>query len=169
MAGLLHLRLAKAAGAAKVHATDIVDFRKEAARRAGADVVLDGRDDVPSKVRDANEGRLADLVITCTGAPQAIGQGFLSVDRGGTILFFAPTDPDRMIPIPFNALWREEVTITSSYGASPGDVEAALALLRAGKVRVSDLITHRFPLAEAAEGFRIVAAAEDSLKVVLHP
>src|SRR5207247_1536344 len=48
VAGLLHVKLAKASGAAKVIATDIVEYRKAAARKAGADAVIDGREDVPA-------------------------------------------------------------------------------------------------------------------------
>ncbi len=169
IAGLLHIRLARALGAAKIIATDVVDFRKQAAMRSGADVVVDGREDVPAAVKSANGGRLADLVITCTGAPKAIAQGASSVDRGGKILFFAPTEPTAKVDLPFNALWREEVTMTSSYGGAPRDIQAAIDLLRDGKVRVDDLITHRLPLERAGEGFRLVATAQDSIKVILRP
>ncbi|MFA5897246.1 MAG: zinc-binding dehydrogenase, partial [Thermoplasmata archaeon] len=169
IAGLLHIRLAKAQGAGKVIATDVVDFRKEAALASGADVVIDGREDVPANVTSANGGRLADLVITCTGAPKAIAQGLASVDRGGRILFFAPTEPAAKVDFPFNALWREEVTMTSSYGGSPRDIREAIELLKTRRVKVRDLITHRMPLSQAGEGFRLVAKAQDSIKVVLRP
>ena len=169
IAGLLHIRLAKALGAGKVIATDIVDYRKQAALRSGADVVVDGREDVPAHVKSANGGRFADLVITCTGAPKAIAQGLASVDRGGKVLFFAPTEPAAKVDMPFNALWREEVTMTSSYGGAPVDIRAAIELLRSGKVRVDDLVTHRLPLDKAGEGFRLVASAQDSIKVILRP
>src|SRR2546428_12736965 len=56
VAGLLHIKLAKAAGAAKVIATDGVEFRKAAARKAGADFVIDGRGDVPARARWAYGG-----------------------------------------------------------------------------------------------------------------
>lgn len=169
VAGLTHVKLAKAAGAGKVLATDVLDYRKEAARRAGADVVIDGRDDVPARVRASNDGRLADLVVTCTGNPKAISQGLSSVDRSGSVLFFAPTEPDAQVPFPFNALWREEVSMTSSYGAAPRDIEVTIELLAKKRVRVADLVTHRLPLEKAAEGFRLVARAQDSIKVVLVP
>jgi L-iditol 2-dehydrogenase len=169
VAGLLHVKLAKAAGAARVIATDIVDSRKAAARKAGADVVIDGREDVPAKVRDANDGLPADYVITCTGAPRAILQGLGSVDRGGTVLFFAPTEPTAKVEIPFNAVWREEVTLTSSYGASPRDIREAIELLASRHIPVGDLISHVLPLVDAGKGFRLVAEAKDSLKVVLRP
>ena len=168
VAGLLHIKLAKASGAARVIATDLVESRKAAARKAGAEVV-DGRDDVPARVKELNDGALADVVITCTGAPQAIVQGLASVDRGGTVLFFAPTDANVKIEIPFNTLWREEVTMVSSYGGSPRDIREAIDLLAARRVVVANMISHVLPLAKAAEGFRLVAAAKDSLKVILHP
>jgi L-iditol 2-dehydrogenase len=169
VAGLLHVKLAKASGAAKVIATDLVESRKSAALKAGADVVIDGREDVPSKVREANDGLPAEYVITCTGAARAIVQGLESVDRGGTVLFFAPTEPTAKVAIPFNAVWREEVTMTSSYGGSPRDIRQAIELLAARRVTVTDLITHVLPLAEAGKGFRLVAEARDSIKVVLRP
>src|SRR2546428_395354 len=169
VAGLLHIKLAKAAGAARVIATDVVEFRKAAARKAGADFVIDGREDVPASVRTANGGDLADLVVTCTGAPPAIAQGLASVDRGGTVLFFAPIEPAAKVEIPFNELWREEVTMTSSYGGSPRDIRESINLLREKRLPVWDLITHVPPLGQAAEGFRLVPPAQDSIKVVVRP
>src|SRR2546430_5819887 len=83
VAGLLHMKLSRAAGAAKVIATDVVEFRKAAAPKAGADLVIDGREDVPASVRTANGGNLAGLVVTCTGAPRAIAQGLASVGSRG--------------------------------------------------------------------------------------
>src|SRR5437667_3883378 len=120
VAGLLHIKLAKAAGAAKVIATDVVEFRKAAARKAGADFVIDGREDVPASVRTANGGNLADLVVTCTSAPRAIAQGLASVDRGGTVLFFAPIEPAAKGETPFNLLCREQDTLMTSQGRRTG-------------------------------------------------
>ena len=120
-------------------------------------------------MRTANGGDLADLVVTCTGAPRAIAQGLASVDRGGTVLFFAPIEPAAKVEIPFNELWREEVTMTSSYGGSPRDIRESINLLREKRLAVSDLITHVLPLGKAAEGFRLVARAQDSIKVVMRP
>jgi len=169
MAGLLHVRLAQAAGAAKIFATDVVPYRIEAAKAAGADGVWDAKDDVPERVKAFNGGRLADLVIVCTAAPPAVEQAFRCVEPGGTILFFAPTAPDATVSMPFNLLWRNEVTITSTYGAAPRDIREAVELLGKGKVKVKDLITHRLPLQEAGKGFSIVAEGKESIKVVLEP
>ena len=167
--GLLHIKLAKASKAERIIATDMVDYRLEAARRFGATAVIKATDDVPARVAELNDGKKADLVIICTGAPKAIDHGLSSVDRGGTILFFAPTDPGRAIPIPFNELWREEVTMVGSYGASPEDLETAIDLISSGMVSVRDMITHRLGLADTGLGFRLVAEAKESIKVIIEP
>ena len=167
--GLLHIKLAKARGAGTIIATDRSDYRLDAARKSGADEVIDGREDVPEKVRELNDGRLADIVIVSTGAVPAIKQSLCSVDSGGTILFFAPTDPGTEIPIPFNELWREEITMVSSYAGCPEDINEVIELLRSGSVKVQDLITHRLGLADTQSGFQLVAKAEDSIKVVIEP
>ena len=71
-----------------------------AAVRFGADEAIDGSEDVPTRLRDLNDGRLADLVIVCTGAMTAIQQAVKSIDRGGTLLFFAPTAAGVEVAIP---------------------------------------------------------------------
>ncbi|HEV8593984.1 MAG TPA: alcohol dehydrogenase catalytic domain-containing protein, partial [Thermoplasmata archaeon] len=169
IAGLLHVRLARANGAAKVFATDIQDVRLAAARSSGTDAVWRATEDVAAELRGANRGELADLVIVSTGAVPAIRQAFDCVAPGGAVLFFAPSEPGPGIPIPFNDLWRNEVTMMSTYGAAPRDIRESIELLETRRVRVADLITHRLPLSEAARGFALVASGGESLKVVLGP
>jgi len=170
IAGLLHVQLAVALGAGRVVATDLVDYRLKAAQQLGAEAAIPATEDVPARLRQLNEGRLADLVVVCTGATQAIAQALRSVERGGTILFFAPTEPDVTIPLPVNELfWRNEVTLTSSYAGAPADYATALELIRARRVRVREMITHRLGLAETGLGFQLVAAAGDSIKVIIEP
>jgi len=169
IAGLLNIKLAKAMGAGKVIATDVSEYRLGAARRFGADVVIDASEDVPAKVRAANGGRPADLVIVSTGATPAIKQSFKCVDRGGTILMFAPPMPGVEIPVPFGDIWKDEVTITTTYAGSPEDIVDAIELLRSGKVVTKDMVTHRLPLAETGKGFGLVASAGESIKVIVEP
>ena len=88
IAGLLHIQLAKALGAGRIMATDISEFRMKAALKLGADAVINAKEDVPSRVRELNDGRLADVVILCAGAETAIAQGLKSVERCGSVLFF---------------------------------------------------------------------------------
>jgi len=170
IAGLLHIQLARTSGAGYIVATDIIEYRLEAARRFGADVAVHAGDYTPESLRQAADGRLADLVVVCSGAIPAIDQALQSVERGGTVLLFAATEPGVRVPISMNDLfWRNEITLTSSYGGSPADYTTALALIQAGKIRVQEMITHRLSLAETGLGFQLVARAQDSLKVIIEP
>ena len=119
---------------------------------------------------ELNEGRLADRVIVCTGARPALIQALQSVERGGTVLFFAPTQQGVTIPLSINDLfWRREVTLTTSYAGSPADYLTALRIIRSGGIAVHGLITHRLSLAETGVGFQLVARAQESLKVIIQP
>lgn len=169
VSGLLHIQLARVRGAGRVIATDINEYRLRAARKFGADVAIHAKGDVPEEVRRANEGRSADKVIICTGAPEASQQALRCVDRGGTILFFAVPGPGAKVPIPITDFWRNEATILTSYGAAPYDLREALGLIERGEIKVRDMITHRLGLAEAGIGFKLVAEAGESLKVIIEP
>lgn len=168
--GCLHIKLAKLTNASCVVATDVAGYRLKKAKEFGADLAINAKDYKPENFRQVNKGLLADVVIACTGAQAAIQQAIASVERGGTILFFAPTDKDADAAIPFNKLfWRNEITLTSSYAGSPDDHVQALKLISSGKIKVKDMITHRLALDKINEGFKLVAEAKESLKVIIEP
>jgi L-iditol 2-dehydrogenase len=169
ISGLLHVALARASGAGRIVATDINAYRLNAAQRFGADEVIHAGEDVPTRLREVNADRLADLVIVCTGAFPAFIQALQSVDRGGTVLFFAPTEPGVDLPVPVNDFWRNGITLLPSYGGSPLDIVVAIELIRARRVPVHEMITHRLSLAETGLGFQLVAGAGESIKVVIEP
>jgi len=169
ISGLLFVQLAQALGAGRVVATDINDYRLNAARQFGADVTIHAEKDVPARLRQVNDAWLADLVVLCTAAISAITQALQSVERGGTVLFFAPIEPGVNVPIPLYDVWHNGITLTTTYAGSPSDITSAIELIRARRVRVREMITHRLPLAETALGFQLVANAQDSIKVIIEP
>ncbi len=169
VSGILHIQLAKQKGAQKIFAADINPHRLELAEKFGADNTIDARGDLTQELKELNDGRAADKVIVCTGAEKAALTALECVDRGGTILFFAVPDPTTKIPIPITQFWRNEITIKTSYGAAPNDLEEALKILAQKRIDVADMITHRLSIKEAAEGFRLVAEARESLKVIIEP
>ncbi|MFC1847809.1 zinc-dependent dehydrogenase [Chloroflexota bacterium] len=172
IAGLLHIHLARILGAGRVVATDVLDFRLQAASEFGAHATINARNDVPRCLPGINNGRLADLVVVCTGAQIAIEQALNSVERGGTVLFFAPTDPGATFPLSINdVFWRNDVTLTTSYAGSPADHAAALELIRSGNLRVREMITHRLGLADTGLGFNLVVNPQEhnSIKVIIEP
>ncbi|MBE3136663.1 MAG: alcohol dehydrogenase catalytic domain-containing protein [Thermoplasmata archaeon] len=169
ISGLLQIKLAKAWKAGKILATDVEEYRLNAAKKFGADAVIHAKDELPEQVKKRNDGKLADLVILCTGAPSAVKQALKSVDSGGTILFFAPTEPGVEIPFPLFDLWNKQIKMVSTYAGNPEDINSAIDLIKSKKVNVVDMISHKLPLSEAAKGFQLVAKAQESIKVILEP
>jgi L-iditol 2-dehydrogenase len=170
IAGLLHIQLARATGAGRVIATDVSDARLQAAKEFGADAVVHAGKDIPSELRNINSGWLADKVLVCTGATSANIQALESVERGGTVLFFAPTDPGVTLPVSVNDLFfRNDMTLTTSYAGSPADHVTAMELIRTGRLNVNKMITDRLSLSEMVKGFQLVAEAQESIKVIIEP
>jgi L-iditol 2-dehydrogenase len=169
LSGLLHLILARASGINRIITTDVNEYRLDMARRFGAFASYPATEDIPARVREANEGRLADMVIVCTGAYSAFEQALKSVDRGGTVLCFATTEPGVYLPVPINEFWRNGVVIMPSYACAPLDIMIAIDMIRAGVFPVSEIITHRLPLEECGKGIKLVADAGDSMKVIIYP
>ncbi|MFH1369406.1 MAG: zinc-dependent dehydrogenase [Elusimicrobiota bacterium] len=169
ISGLLHLQLAKALGAAKVIVTDIDPWRLDYAKRLGADCVISAKEDVPAKVKQCNNCNLADVVIICTGAMKAFYQALESVDKGGKVQCFAAPLPGENLSIPVNEFWRNEITLMTSYGNAPYDAVEAIELIKSGRVPVKELITHKLKLDETAMGFKLVAEAAKSMKVIIEP
>jgi L-iditol 2-dehydrogenase len=169
LAGILHVQLAKAKGVRNIIVAGVNQYRLRLAEKFGAHCTIDARLNVPQELKKINEGRLADQVIVCKGAASAALTALECVDKGGTILFFAVPDPTVRIPVPMTEFWRNEITLKTSYGAAPQDLEESLAVLAQKKLNVADMITHRFGIQQAAEGFRLVATAGESLKVIIEP
>ncbi len=155
ISGLMNIKMAKFKKA-KVLATDINDYRLNMAKKCGADEVYNANTGLDVK---------ADRIIMCTGAMPAFEAAFRHIDRKGIIMLFAI--PNKNIPIPVEDFWRNELSIVSSYGAAPADLEEALGLISDGKIEVLDMITHRLKLEDIRKGFNIAGEARDSLKVVL--
>ncbi len=169
MSGILHTQLAKLKGVQRIVAADINPYRLKLAKKFGAHHTINAKENLPQKLKEINEGKLADKVVICTGAKQGALTSLECVDKGGTILFFAVPDPTVKIPVPITQFWRNEITIKTSYGAAPCDLEESLEILAQKKVNVTDMITHKLSLQQTAEGFRLVADAGESLKVIIEP
>jgi L-iditol 2-dehydrogenase len=68
-----------------------------------------------------------------------------------------------------HALWRDQITLVSTYAAAPLDLETSIELIRTRRVPAARLISHTLPLSDAGRGFELVASGKDCLKVILKP
>jgi L-iditol 2-dehydrogenase len=169
VSGILHTSLVHSKGAKRIIATDINPYRLKLAKKFGADFTIDAKENLLEKLKEINDGKPANQVIVCTGATQAALASLECVDKGGTILFFAVPKPAVKLPVPINQFWRNGITIKTSYGAAPRDLCEALTILSKKKLGVKEMISHRFNLQQTAEGFKVMAAAGKSLKVIIKP
>jgi L-iditol 2-dehydrogenase len=169
MAGLLNIKLAKAYGAKKIFATDIDSYRLKLAKKMGANVVISAKENIAEQIKKNNNGKLADFVILCAGVSIAVRQAIECVEFGGTILWFAMTPPGVEVSIQFFDLWNKQVKTYSTYAGAGEDIVEAIDLLKKKKIDVDDMITHKLSLNETAKGFKLVADAKDSMKVIVEP
>jgi L-iditol 2-dehydrogenase len=170
IAGLLYLHFARRAGAGLIVAAEPVRSRRESAVKFGANAAYPPEEDLPERIRELNQGRLADLVFISAGAENPQSRALDCVERGGTVLYFAPTTGDVSVPVSVNRhFFRNDLTLTTSYGSAPRDSWQALRMLRHSGLEVSDMITHRLPLAETGRGFSLVSNPGASLKVIIEP
>jgi L-iditol 2-dehydrogenase len=167
VAGLLHVRLAKFRNCV-IAATDVNPKKLELAGKAGARILIPAGEDVPARLIKET-GRKADVVLLCTGALSAVEQAWCSVDKGGSIVFFATPGPGKSVVIPINDFWTKEVRILTSYYCGPPDIREAIELLASGKIEVDSLVTHRLPLEKIAAGFALLLAGKDAVKVIIEP
>lgn len=163
--GCLMVQLLARAGAAVV-GVDRLAARIEQAARLGA-VVAGTPDDVAAPTRERSGGRGADHVVITGGGAAVLPWAAEIVRDGGAIHYFAG-GPGESLPLPLNALYHRELTVTSTYSSSPADLAAAFQLIAKGEVSVEGLITHRVPLDRIEEGVDLMRRYV-ALKVFVTP
>jgi len=164
--GLVLIQLARAAGATTIVATDRLPHRVEAARRLGAVAALVEAGTERERLLDATAGRGVDAAIEIAGEDDAIETAITLTRPAGTVV---------VAGIPAG----EHSTIASAIARRKGldlrfsrrmnrDYPRAIALVEAGLVEVSSIVTHRFAIADFDVAFR-TAARRDGLKVIVEP
>jgi L-iditol 2-dehydrogenase len=168
--GLMLAQLAQQRGAVRVIVVDPIAYRRQRALDAGIDHVLDpeaGQGNLLQQIYVINDGRKPDVVLVTPSSIIAMQQSLVLLGPGGTVLFFAPPPPSALLPISPNVLFFQEISLHTSYSAGLYETRLALDLLRTGRIRPDTVITHTFPLKNAAQAFALVAKPGDALKVVI--
>lgn len=169
--GCLHVRLARARGAAQIILIDLNAERLSiAADLVHPDLVIaSGSTDPVDGVLEATGGRGADVVIVAAASGAAQEQGLRMLARRGRLSLFGGLAKDRPnITVDSNLVHYRELTIVGVNGSSPAHNKRALELIASGAVPVTDLITHHLPLSEVLDAIEIVARGE-AIKVTIEP
>lgn len=166
--GIIHTALSKIFGAEKTIVSDLVDFRLKYAEKFGADVVVNpNRVNLTEVVMAETDGKGVDLAIVTAPSLEAYKTALSLCRKGGKLCVFAPTSPGELLEISPKQLFFNELQIIPSYSTSHVETREALELIKSGKIRVKDLITHRLPLDETAKAFKTALENKESLKVIV--
>lgn len=169
--GAMHIRLARANGAARVFLIDVNAERLQmTADAVHPEEVIDGSQvDVVERVKELTDGRGADCIITATAANVAQEQAIEMAARNGRISFFGglpKTNPT--ITCDSNLVHYRQLRIFGANGSAPHHNKEALRMIASGEVPVKDLITERVPLDRVLDAFGIVKRGE-AIKVTIEP
>ncbi len=169
--GCLHVRLARALGAEKVFLADINGGRLAlSSEKVKPDASIDmEHEDLAQVIKTLTNGRGPSVVITAAPSGAAQELAISIVAPGGRVSFFGGLPKDQpLINCDANIVHYKEVTLFGANGSSPSQNFEALEMISSGKVRVSDLITHRVPLDRVADAIDAVLSGT-AIKVVVNP
>lgn len=162
--GLFAIQIAKSHGASKVIAIDLGAEKIEIAKKAGADLVIDGlKEDPVEAVKTATNGRMADVIIDFTGAPHAQKTAIhLAGKMGRIVLLGISHKPLELSEQEVDLIMRGQLSVIGSWNSFtkpfPGnDWFEALDLFSKGKISAKHMISHRLSLEEAPDVFDKIA------------
>jgi L-iditol 2-dehydrogenase len=168
--GIMHTKLARLSGAARVLVSDPNPARAKQAEHMGADHAINpAQENLAAILEQETGGRGPDVIIVAAPSHAAQETALQLAGIGARINFFGGLPKDRpTINFDSNLVHYKELLVTGTTACSTSDCRRAAQIISSGRVSLADLISKRFPLAQAVTAF---AAAEDgsSLKVVLEP
>jgi 2-desacetyl-2-hydroxyethyl bacteriochlorophyllide A dehydrogenase len=164
--GLCAVQAARAAGAVQVLAIDTVAQRLEMAARFGATPLHLTEEEPKGAVRSATEGRGVDVVVDAVGDPEPLALAVSLARDAGTVSGIGAYAGRGEVPL--GLAWLKGLTLRLGLANVIAHVDRVLALIAAGKLDPSPLVTHRMKLDEAVEAYAIYDRRE-ALKIVLTP
>ncbi|MET0452716.1 MAG: NAD(P)-dependent alcohol dehydrogenase [Mycobacterium sp.] len=154
--GLLAAATARAFGAGSVTVSDPSDFRRGLAAKMG----------FATEAPDDAADRTFNVLLECSGAPGALASGMARLAPAGRAAMIGM--PKQEVALPLAALNPNEVTL-SLVNRYNDTWPLAIELVSSGRIDVSELVTHHFPLAESADALTLASRVQDSIKAVIHP
>jgi L-iditol 2-dehydrogenase len=165
--GLMHAKLARMGGAAKVFLNDLSPERLEAclALEPGL-VAIPGADPVP-RLLELTAGKGLEVVITACPAPEAQVNALKLAAVNGRVLFFGGLPADRaIVPLDTNLIHYRQLWVTGTARQSLSQFRQVLRLIEDGLVKVDELVSARWPLEKIGEAFQAVMRGQGLKHVV---
>ncbi|MDP6457879.1 MAG: alcohol dehydrogenase catalytic domain-containing protein [Candidatus Bathyarchaeota archaeon] len=165
--GLFSAQLLRLAGANVLMTGISVDTERfKIAKKLGLEAVNIDEGDPVALVLGRTSRRGADIALVAVGVSSVVHQAIRLVRKRGhiTIVGIFPGE----IPIPMTEIVRREITLAGAYDARAENFEESIDLIRSGRIKATDLVTHRFSLDEADQAFGI-AKSKAGCKVLFTP
>ncbi|MCB0892638.1 MAG: alcohol dehydrogenase catalytic domain-containing protein [Propionibacteriaceae bacterium] len=167
--GLIHLQLARIAGAAAVVVSDPSATRRASAEALGATVTVDPtNDDLSAVVNGLSAGEGADVAVLCIGVPELVNDCLGLVRKRGRVSIFAGLAGEGWSTIAANLIHYKEITVVGASNSGRENFVRAVRLIESGAIDTMSLVTHTFGLSRAAEAIEFVASGE-GIKVAVVP
>ncbi|MHA2084507.1 MAG: zinc-dependent alcohol dehydrogenase [Candidatus Thorarchaeota archaeon] len=167
--GQMLIMLAKKSGASTVIASDLAELRRDMAKKAGADIVIDpAKEDPIELVRNETSGYGADVVIEAVGLPATWEQAVDMTRDAGTTVLFGGAASGTKFELDTVRFHYGQLTVKGVFHLAPKHVEQALNLIIAGDIKTDVLISHEMPLEKVEEALKMMGAGE-SMKVAISP
>lgn len=168
--GIILAALARRTGAS-VLTSDLYPERHAIAAQFGLDHPVDARSDVVAAVKDATQGRGADVALVAVGADALIQQAMAAIRPGGRVMLFASTQHG-VAEFDPAAVCMDEKTLMGSYSASVAiqqeGIDLVFAGFRDGSLDLTRLISHRFSVKDCAAAIDLASHPKpDSMKIVM--
>ena len=167
--GATTVQCLRASGASLVAVAEVAESRKEMARKIGADVVIDPREeDVAEAVSRLTDGVGADVSFDAAGAQETFRSAFQATARGGKVVNVAIWEQE--VDLDLNDMVLSEVEVIGSI-AHANEYPATMTLMKDDRVNAGDLVTSRISLSEIVEeGFEeLVANRDQHVKILVQP
>lgn len=167
--GLFHLQLALLAGARTVIVSDPTESRRRVAGGLGAAVTVDpASKDLAAVVAEHSEGLGADAAVVCVGVPALVDEALRLARPGGRVNVFAGFGGEGWTRVGANRIHYGELGVSGASDCRLDQFQRAVRLIEGGRINVRDMLTHRFPLRDAAEAIETSAGAA-GIKVAVVP
>jgi 2-desacetyl-2-hydroxyethyl bacteriochlorophyllide A dehydrogenase len=164
--GLCAVQAARAAGAARVIAVDGVEDRLRVARELGADAVHLTEEDPGAAIKAATGGRGVDVAVEAVGHPDALDMAARVTRKAGTVSAIGVYA--ERCQVHMGIVWIKALTLRTGQANVIGHVDRVLAMMGAGLLDPTPLVTHHMALADAAEAYAVYDRRE-ALKIVMAP
>jgi len=167
--GLMHIALAKIAGASRVIVSEPIAARRDHAVQFGADIIVDpGREDLSAIVSRATEGLGVDVVMLAIGVPAIVNECIALCRKGGTVNLFAGFPGTGECRIEANLIHYGEINVNGSTAYKPIDYLEGAQMVSNRRINLKELVTHHFAIHEFQDAYQVCKSGT-GIKVLIHP